>query len=265
MDQTNNIKSKQLVSIISDFGISDFYLAKFKASIYRQCPSIEIVDVSHNIPIHDISLAAYQLKNIVGEFPFESIHVVAVNNYYSPQPRYLCFNVDNQFFLGPDNGIFSLIFDNLDAIKLNEIQSPGEGTMTASVIYSHAVSCIHHGLPLAEFTKEAKEPMMKIEFKPVVTSNQLRATVIHIDHFGNVITNLNHSDFDAARNGRRFKLYYDPHDPIEFVSKSYAAVPVGGALCLFNESGLLEIALNMGNASQMLNLKLNETIQIDFV
>lgn len=264
MDQSDNIKDKQLVSLISDFGTVDFYLAKFKASLYRKCPAIEIIDVSHNIPIHDISLAAYQLKNLVDDFPEGSIHIVAVNNYYGSQPRYLCFEVNKQYFIGPDNGIFSLVFPELESYQLYEIFPPGEGTGYATYIYIHAVSCIHHGLPMSEFAKQATEPMIKIEFKPVVTSTQLRATVIHIDYFGNVVTNLTKADFDLAKAGRRFKLYYDPHDPLEFVSKIYASVPVGDPLCLFNESGLLEIAINMGNASQLLNLKLNETIQIDF-
>ncbi|MBP7643594.1 MAG: SAM-dependent chlorinase/fluorinase [Saprospiraceae bacterium] len=264
MEHINNIKDKQLVSMISDFGTVDFYLAKFKASIYKKCPSLEIIDVNHHIPLHDISLAAFQLKNIIDEFPEGSIHLVAVNNHYNIQSRYFCFEVGGQYFIGPDNGIFSLIFPNLDSLVLYEILPLDDQMMSASAAYVHAISCIYHGLPMSEFTKKSQDPLMKIAFKPVVTSTQLRATVIHIDHFGNVITNLSKKDFEEAKSGRRFKLYYDPHDPLEYVSKSYASVPVGDPLCTFNESNLLEIAINMGNAAQLLNLKLNETIQIDF-
>lgn len=258
-------KNRRLLSLTTDFGIQDYYQAKFKAAVYRQCPNVEILDVSHAIPLHDISLASYQLKNILQEFPDQSIHLVAVNNYYSESPKYIVFSYKNQFFVGPDNGIFSLVFPNLDQLKVYEIQSPDHGRGDASTKYLHAISCIFHHLPFEEFAIPTHDLVLKIDFKPVITSTQLRATVIHIDHFGNVVTNLSKSVFDDARNGRQFKLYYDPHDPLEYISKSYGSAGIGDPLCLFNETGLLEIAIYMGNAAQLLNLKINETIQIDFV
>ena len=264
-EQNYTGKNRRLLSLITDFGNKDYYQAKFKASVFKNCNQAEIIDVSHEIPLHDISLAAYQLKNIIQEFPKSSIHLVAVNNYYSDQPKYIAFECDGQFFIGPDNGVFSLVFPNLDQLEVYEIHGPDAFHRDASSVYLHAISCLYHELPMKEFGSKSDEIVLKIEFKPVVTTTQLRATVIHIDHFGNVVTNLSKSTFEDARMGRRFKLYYDPHDPLEYISKSYGSIGVGEPLCLFNEAGLLEIAISMGNAAQLLNLKINETIQIDFI
>lgn len=267
MEAEENIagKNRRLLSLITDFGNKDYFQARFKASVLKHCNDVNLIDVCHEIPLHDISLAAYQLKNIIQEFPEGSIHLVAVNNYYSEKARYLAFEHKAQYFIGPDNGIFSLVFPHLDQFTVYEINGPGQFRPNASTTYLHAISCLCHQLPFEEFGKLAHDLNLKIDFKPVVTSNQLRATVIHIDHFGNVVTNLTREVFEQARIDRSFKLYYDPHDPLEHISKTYGSVGVGEPLCFFNEAGHLEIAVCMGNAAQLLNLKLTETIQIDFI
>ena len=133
-----------------------------------------------------------------------------------------------------------------------------------NAIFSHAAAYIGHGLPLSDIGNMVPNFNKKLVIQPVVTSSQIRATVIHIDHFENVVVNLKKDLFDKVRNKRRFELFYKPHDPITFLSKDYGDVSIGDPLAYFNSAGYLEIAINMDKASSMLNLMKGEMIQINF-
>jgi len=131
-------------------------------------------------------------------------------------------------------------------------------------IFAHAVGYLSHGLPLDELGAHPLTVNQKIGIQPVVTSSQIRATIIHIDHFGNVVVNLKKERFEELRAGRQFEIYYQQSDPVRHISKDYGEVPIGEVLCLFNSAGYMEIAINIGKASELLSLKKNETIQINF-
>ncbi|MCB0641028.1 MAG: SAM-dependent chlorinase/fluorinase, partial [Phaeodactylibacter sp.] len=113
------------------------------------------------------------------------------------------------------------------------------------------------GLPLEEMQQG-------LSLQPVTSTSTIRGTVIHVDRYDNVIVNVEKDLFYKIGNHRPFELYFKRHDPILQLSKYYHDVPVGEVLCLFNTSDLLEIAINMGKASTLLGLKVDDAIQIDF-
>jgi hypothetical protein len=253
----------QIVSIISDFGHKDYYLAELTASLYTKCDDIRIIDISHNLELFDISLASYYLKCMLPSLPQKSINIVSVNNYYSKKPRYLIFEREDKYFMGPNNGVFTLLFDDLENVY--EINIDDLDDKQIHNIYSHACACLSHKLPLEEFSKPLETPLnTKLNFRPVVTKDQIKTTIIHIDQYENVITNCTKEIFEKSRAGRNFSIYYNPNDPIEYLSKHYGEVAVGEVLAWFNTSDHLELAINMGTASTSLHLFKNETIQIDF-
>ena len=122
-----------------------------------------------------------------------------------------------------------------------------------------------NGLSLEEIGPIVPNFERRINLKPVSNSVSIRATIIHIDHYGNVIINLHKDVFEKARKGRKFAIYFKRTDPITKIYQNYGDVQVGETLSLFNSSSLLEISINMGNANRMLNLTKDETIQIDFL
>jgi len=254
----------QIVSLTTDYGSKDYYVAELKASILTNKNDFSIIDVSHEIDRFDIVQASFYLKNAISSFPAGSIHIVAVNCNYRRKSEFICFESGNHFFIGPNNGIFSLVFSDLDESKIFRINSPDGEDIRINNIFSHAAAYIGHGLPLDEIGDVIESFNKKLVIQPVITSNQIRATVIHIDHFDNVVVNLKMELFEKVRNNRRFELYYKPHDPITFLSKDYGDVSVGDPLAFFNAAGYLEIAINMDKASTMLNLMKNEMIQINF-
>lgn len=262
IDKIHEIQCMQIVSLITDYGLTDTYLAELKAGMLSRCKDIFFLDICHQVDINEITSAAYLLKNMLPLLPESSINLVSVNNYYKPNPAYLVFNHESKYFIGPDNGIFSLVFDNLDlvyAIDTEKIDS-----RNVNEIYCHAIACINHELHMEEFAMKIDEIDKRLAFRPVVNSSQIRASIIHVDHFGNVITNITKDTFEKVRANRSFSIYFKPNDPLHHVCKAYSDVSVGEVLGLFNQAGNLEIAINCGNASNILHLYKNETIQIDF-
>jgi S-adenosyl-L-methionine hydrolase (adenosine-forming) len=254
----------QIVSLTTDYGTKDYYVAELKASILTSKNDFSIIDISHETDRYDIVQAAFYVSNAIKSFPEGSIHIIAVNCNYKRKSEYICFTKDGHFFIGPNNGVFSLIFDDLDVEKIYLITPPNPENTSVNAIFAHAAAYLGHGLPIDEIGSKISNFNKKLVIQPVITSNQIRATIIHIDHFENVIVNLKKDHFEKVRNGRNFALYYKQNDPITFLSKDYGDVSISDPLAFFNSSDYLEIAMNMDKASSMLNLFKNEMIQINF-
>lgn len=253
----------QIVSLTTDFGIADYFVADLKASILTQYAAVQFVDVSHQIASHDIMQAAYYLQNVQKSFPVGTIHIVAVYNYYEPKSKFIAFEREGQYYLGPNNGVFSLVFDDVDPSKVREIDFGDDLSLTK--VFSNAVALISNGIALDDIGPVIDDFHTKLSISPVITQSQIRATVLHIDHFNNAVINITQPQFERIRNGRQVEIYYKQTDPIRKIYNHYGEVAVGEVLALFDSTGYLVIAINMDRASEQLNLIKNETIQINFV
>ena len=252
----------RIISITSDLGTTDYFVALLKAAIHTVLPKgITLCDISNDIDPHDIQQAALFLGASYARFPKESIHIAKVYSYYNRIPEFICFKQNDHFFVGPNNGVFSLIFPELEASDCHSIVFDGSDINSK---IAHACACIANDLYPEEVGKPLERLNKKLTLNAVTTSSNIRATIIHVDHFQNVILNVSKESFESVRKGRRFELFYQQHDPITKISDHYSQVPVGDVLCTFNSVGFLEIAINMGSGSSSLNLKKGETIQISF-
>jgi len=255
----------QIVSLTTDFGTRDYYVAELKGILLTKNSQFNIVDISHEVNAYDIVQGAFFLKNVIGQFPAGSIHIVAVNNNYHRHSEYVCFKKNDQYFIGPNNGLFTLLFDQLQPAEVFRISPEQDSSLHYYELYAYATDYISRGLPIENIGPSVVETNEKLELRPVVTTNQIRATIIHIDVFNNVIINLRKDQFEKVRAGRSFELYYKQRDPITTLNNTYSDVAVGETVIFFNTAGFLEIAVNLGNASTTFNLNRNETIQINFL
>jgi S-adenosylmethionine hydrolase len=255
----------QIVTLTSDFGLKDSYVSVLKGELLKKSLDLNLIDISHNVASFDIIEGAYILKNAYVHFPEGSIHVISINSYYNQNPLFVIFERDGHYFIGPNNGIFSLLFEDLDENTIRQIEISGESGLTCEEMYSHAVACLTSKLSVDDIGPLLTHFERRINLRPVTNSFSIRATIIHVDHYGNVIINLHKEVFEKARKGRNFAIYFKRTDPINKICKNYGDVVVGETLSIFNSSNLLEIAINMGNASRMLSLQKDETIQIDFI
>ncbi len=254
----------QNISITTDLGLKDNYAAILKAKIISKSPDVRLIDISNNVNPFDILSAANLVKNSYQHFPAGTVHVILVHNYYDFNAELLLFKFDEHYFICPNNGLPGLMFNSINAdacqlIKLDKDRS----TMLIFDKVSHAIACLVNNLH-EEIGPKASSIEEKMWVQPVVTKNEIRATIIDIDRFDNVITNVDKSTFERIGKNRGFELYYKHDDPLDQIAKNYSDVQIGDPVCLFNEAGLLEISINMGKAATLFGLRKNETIQIHF-
>ena len=254
----------QTVSLTTDFGRRDFYAAVLKAAILQRQPAACLVDITHEIDHFDILRAAFLVKNAWSSFPTGTIHIIAVNNFYAPEFRFLALERNGHFFLAPDNGVLSLIFDDLQNTELRALDFPPESAMPLRDVYANAVAHLGLELGFEKIGSPVEHFAQRIHFQPVTTPKLIRGAVMHIGFFENVVLNISRETFEKVANGRPFSLHFRRNDPITRLSKNYTDAPLGEPLCLFNSAGLLEIAVNMGRAATLFGLKIEDLVQVDF-
>lgn len=253
-----------IVTLTTDFGNNDYYLGALKGALLCANAGLQLVDISHNIKSFDIVQAAYFLKSAYPSFPKETIHIISVNNLYQANPVFVAMQHEGQYFIAPDNGVLSLMFEELPD-TIYELEYMDESTFPLEEVFGKAVDHITSERPFYEIGMPLDAITERLTYQAVRSANQLKGTIIHIDNYENVITNITEDLFKEVGKKRPFQLYYKRTNPLTELSKAYSAVPIGEALCLINSTGHLELAINMGKAASLLNLKLEDTIQIEFL
>lgn len=256
-----------IITLTTDLGLKDYYVSSIKAAILKQHEDATIIDISHDIPKFDIAQAAFVLKNVMRDFPPGTIHIIGVKPEANVTTPHLALFVGGQYFIGADNGIFSLLFEHppekVVELKLN--QDTDLLTFPTKDIFVKAACHIARGGTL-EVIGSAKEDIIKKSlFRAVVDGSTVKGTIIYIDSYGNVITNITEQLFKEIGKGRNFTIYFrQKRYQIKRIVKQYNDLDEGDALALFGATGFLEIAINTGNASQLLGLKINEIVRIEF-
>lgn len=271
----------QFVTFTSDLGLTDHYVAAVKAQIFSQLPNVQLIDISHQIQPFNIAQAAYYISNCKDEFPAGTIHLIHVDSapvIHIGKPDLnmypMVMELHNQFFIGLDNGIFSLIRGFEEANKLVRLDFSSAGIDLRSPmknIYIPAAKHILAGKKIEDLGELVDSVRKAFTMQPTVNKNLIKGAVIHIDKFGNVITNISEALFTEIGENNAFTiLFKNPGYFIDQISASYSDVPMGEKLALFNENGFLEIAINKGTtgsgggANSLLGLNVKDVVRIEF-
>ncbi len=256
-----------IITLTTDLGLKDFYVSSIKAGILTQCPEATIVDISHDVPKFDIAQAAFMIKNVIADFPPGTIHIIGVKAEASAATPHIAMYINGQYFIGADNGIFSLIFDQ-DADKVVELtinQDTDLLTFPTKDIFVKAACHIARGGTLEIIGGPKDAVIQRSLYRAVVNGSTIRGTIIYVDSYGNVVTNITEQLYREIGKSRPFTIYFrESRYKIKEIVKSYNQIEEGDALALFGATGYLEIAINSGNASQLLGLNINETVRIEF-
>ena len=258
-----------IITLTTDLGIKDHYVAIIRGEIYKQFPDINIVDISHEITKFDIQEAAFVFKNSYKHFPEGTVHIIGINDELSNENQHLAFSINNQFIIGPDNGIFSLIFDEVYPEKIVQINIELESdnlTFAIKDIFLKAACHLIRGGTLEMLGTQIPDFQNKAaSLKAVTTQDSIRGTIIHIDSYGNATTNINRETFNRIGSGRNFEILYGKEtENIKKIRKKYKDVSGGERLALFSTDGFLEIAMNQGKANELLGLYMYDIIRIEF-
>ncbi|MBW4891513.1 SAM-dependent chlorinase/fluorinase [Mucilaginibacter sp. HMF5004] len=255
-----------IITLTTDLGDKDIYQAALKGSILKLMPTVTIIDITHSVAVFNVQQAAFILKNSFHYFPDDTVHLIGIDTVFSEHTRYLAVRYQNQYFVGADNGIFSLMFnkDAQEMVEINIMQDLKFLHFPLADIFVKAACHLAEGGALTDIGIPVTEFEKKMNLQPVVEKNVIKGSVIYIDSFQNVITNVTKEFFNKVQNGRRFILYFKRNETITTLSWHYNEVPEGEKLCMFGISDHLEIAINKGNASGLLGLNLGDSVIIDF-
>jgi len=263
-----------IITLTTDFGLTDHYVASIKGAILSVSTQIQIVDISHDVPPHDIAYAARLVREASTAFPVRSIHLVVVDPGVGTARRPIIAAAENQMYVGPDNGVFSLIYESDDfngAVHITAthyMRSNPSPTFQARDIFAPVAAQLARGLGMENFG-EPIEDAVRIEMpKPRVTGEGVvKATVLHIDRFGNVITNLTLGSLQALMEklGKSNLRGGVGATAITGLRTTYAEGPAGAPFFLYNSTGHLEIAANQARASEILGLKSGDAVDVHIV
>lgn len=248
---------RRIITLTTDFGLNDHYTGAMKGVIYSINPDAKIVDITHNIPPQDVFRGAFILRNAYRFFPEGTIHVVVVDPGVGSNRRPITVQADQNFFVGPDNGLFSFIYRESKSVKINEIANSKfllpetSNTFHGRDIFAPVAAHLSLGISFGDLGNEVLDPIKFEIIDPEVYGDEIIGEVIYEDSFGNLITNI---PARMIKSGSRICI---GKWVIDSVSESYSEVQRGELLAIVGSSGLLEFSVNQGRASDLIRSKLS--------
>ncbi|TCK69413.1 hypothetical protein DFQ05_0934 [Winogradskyella wandonensis] len=273
-----------IITLTTDFGEKDHFAGAVKGAIYSELSDIKIVDVSHSISPFNIIEAAYTIQNAYSSFPKGTIHIIGIDSELSPENKHIAVKLDDHYFICANNGIMSMICQDISPEKIVEINIHDKIQTSFPVLDVFVkVAChIARGGTLEVIGKVINNIKPIKYLVPFVNDDktQIIGTIIYIDNYGNVITNIKRKFFESIQKTRsyeiaarnyKFNTVHDRYsDIINFDIPEEKRNDEGKALVVFNASNYLEIAVyksncsTVGSASTLMGLKAMDTVTVTF-
>ncbi|MBE0422528.1 MAG: SAM-dependent chlorinase/fluorinase [Lutibacter sp.] len=273
-----------IITLTTDFGIKDHFVGAVKGTIYSELPDARIVDITHQISPFNITETAYILRNAYKKFPDGSIHIIGVDSELNEENKHIALELDNHYFICPDNGVISLLASEIKPEKIVEINIHEyiESSFPVLDIFVKVACHIARGGKLEVIGKIIPEFKKISELQPTISSdnNTISGNIIYVDNYGNSISNISEKLFNQVGKGRDFqvianryafpKIHKKYSDIIDFTLPKEQRQKDGTRLALFNSAHFLEIAMyrsnlsTVGGAVSLLGLNYRAVITIKF-
>lgn len=254
-------KARPIVTLTSDFGTVDFYVAAMKAALLRHCPEARLIDVTHNVPRHDILCGSITLERAVDGFPPGTLHLAVVDPGVGTDRRILITRIREQTVVCPDNGLVTWAWRRHGGGRAHELtwrpaREPS-ATFHGRDIMAPVVGMLASGTPMTEMARPIDNPVL-LDVTPTDGGAGL-ARVIHVDVFGNATTNLSHEMLGE----RRVRSVRARGRDLGRLRRTYWDVAPGKPLALIGSSGLLEVAVRDGSAAQELGVRVGDEVAVE--
>ena len=253
-----------LVTLLTDSGESDHYVAAIKAKILSVNPGLTIVDISHKIAACDIAHGAFVLKSVFRDFPKGTVHLAGVDSTANRGDSSIALQLEDHFFVGSDNGLFGLISEKTHQVlvELNKI-NPVTTTFPEKDIFAVAAAKLASGVAITN-VGIAMPVFKKMTDRHVKATKKLIAgNVIRIDTYGNLITNIPRAAFETLSKGKNFTIQFGG-EKFKRIHSTYNQTDQGECFLIFNSLDLLEIGIYKGNANELLGLSYDSPVNILF-
>lgn len=250
---------RSLIALLTDFGSRDHYAGTMKAVVLGICPDVNLVDISHDIPPHDVLAASLELAACYKYFPHGTIFLVVVDPGVGSARRGLAVDAGDYRFVAPDNGVLTVVLKETPARRSIELTERRYARPTVSKTFegrdrfAPAAGWIAKGVDLSAFGRPAGEIQQLAIPTARVVDDMLTGEVLRIDRFGNLVTNIDHKLFDKFAQSGGIEISAGTHR-VGRVVATYADAAPGEVCALFGSTDHLEIALNASSASDRLGL-----------
>jgi S-adenosylmethionine hydrolase len=260
--------SAKIVTLTTDFGLKDTYAAEMKATILGICSNAVLVDISHEIAKFNVRMGAYMLASAAPYFPKGTIHVAVVDPGVGTQRRPILIQTEQGFFVGPDNGLLILAAEKQGILCVRELANPRfmlprvSNTFHGRDIFAPAAAHLLNQVKPTEFGSEICHAT-KPEFARVIRRNDtLIGKVLHVDGFGNIITNISENDMEQCPVEGALIVEFPGHKLKLKLRKAYGDTRSHELLALIGSHGFLEIAANQSSAAEKLKVRIGERVRI---
>ncbi|HEY75443.1 MAG TPA: SAM-dependent chlorinase/fluorinase [Thermoflexia bacterium] len=273
----------RVITLTTDFGTADGYVGVMKGVMLSIAPEARLVDLSHEIPPQDVRRAAFVLYTAVPFFPPDTVHLAVVDPGVGTDRRAIAVRTPQGFFVGPDNGLFTYVLAEVGEWRAVELRVSAyrlpqvSGTFHGRDIFAPAAAYLARGVPLDRLGPPVTDPVLLPVPRLEVGEGRLEGEVLHIDHFGNVVTSVGRLRWegdglalDAAFRRAAPPLRFAAADAvvevggeaIQGVRRTYGEVAVGERLALVGSTGFLEIAVRQGSAARALGVRPGDPITV---
>ncbi|MEI7801330.1 MAG: SAM-dependent chlorinase/fluorinase [Bacteroidota bacterium] len=253
-----------IVTLTTDLGLKDYYVAVLKGELMKAVPGATIVDITHDIEPFSYSQAAFVLLNSYHHFPKGTIHLIGVDTNSFKGMKHLIAEHNDAVFIGPDNGIFALLFEDKMPEKIYALNEKGKHTLPISDLYVKAAKHIVDGNAMEEIGQTVTAITRAASFRPIISGNYIKGTVVHVDRFDNVMLNIRREEFENTRQGRKFVVTFKRNDDIDRLEENYSSINDGNISCVVNSGGYIELFMKHGNMAGLLGLKVSDSVHIEF-
>jgi len=270
-----------LITLTTDFGLSDVYVGVMKGVIFGVCPDARVIDLTHGIPAQNLIAGSLALESAIPYFPAGTIHTVVVDPGVGSDRNIVIVRTESSLFVAPDNGVLTLpliLQPPKEMIKLTEaaspfLRQPVSATFHGRDVFAPVAAHLANGMPLSSLgspcaiSEVISIPVPKVEISEMNDLIELRAPILAADHFGNLVTALRRDALDslcasvASEAPRESEVEVRVKSAIwTGVAKTFASAPVGAPVAYFGSGGRLEVAVRNGSAVMTL-----EALAGDFV
>ncbi|EMY3553578.1 SAM-dependent chlorinase/fluorinase [Flavobacterium psychrophilum] len=272
-----------IITLTTDFGLKDHFVGTLKGKLISEYPEVQIIDISHDIDLFNISEASYIINASYNSFPKGTVHFIGIDNERTTENKHIAIQWNDHFFVCADNGILSILTQKIVPQKMVEINIHDRLTdaSTNLDVFVKVACHLAKGGSLNVIGKDISAIKIINELQAVVASDSIsiKGYVVYVDHFGNCVTNISKKMFAEIGNNRNFEILFGTkiikkihHNYSDFkISEKYTLRDYEGEkLALFNEAGFLEIAIyksnpkTVGSAKSLLGLKYRDVVNVNF-
>ena len=256
-----------IIALLSDFGTQDHYAGTMKGVVLGICPDAILVDISHDIPPHDVLAGALQLAASYKYFPQGTIFLVVVDPGVGSSRRGIAAEAGGYRFVGPDNGVLTAVFREEPPRKIVELTERRYARPTVSRTFegrdrfAPAAAWLAKGIQLPALGRPAG-PLHQLHLPTAsCTEGVLTGTVVMVDRFGNLISNIDRRTFESFARAQPVRILADGR-PVARLVSTYSEMPAGEVCALFGSSDHLELAVYSGDAGRLGGLQRGSQIEI---